>query len=287
LDVIFQIGRVYMIEGDAQRALAQFVHVLRHSKYTHAPALFEAACVYEQLGLHDQAVLTFRKVLDRDRTNVPAIVRMGQRLHSMGMLPEAIGYYVQAAEAAYAAGQIGTCRHVINVVLGLDPNNHRARSVLSDLNEMLTTPKHEPEKVEHVPAEPIAEAPPVEPAPPAPADVAEIASAPAEQAPPVEYATRMDVARLAAKYDRNKRKLDELIAAVAAIEEALARILIKVAAPTPPIAAPPPEPAAPPEPSVPRQTIPAPKKAQVKSAAPPKTAALAKKAPSKSPKRKT
>ncbi len=273
LDVIFQIGRVYMIEGDAQRALAQFVHVLRHSKYTHAPALFEAACVYEQLGLHDQAVLTFRKVLDRDRTNVPAIVRMGQRLHSMGMLPEAIGYYVQAAEAAYAAGQIGTCRHVINVVLGLDPNNHRARSVLSDLNEMLTTPKHEPERVDRV-ADRVAEPPPAE-APTAPAVVAEPGATQAEPAPPVEYATRMDVARLAAKYDRHKRKLDELIAAVAAIEEALARVLTEAAAPPPAIAAPP-QVTAP----TPKSTAPTPK-----STAPPKKAALAKTAAPKLRKR--
>jgi tetratricopeptide (TPR) repeat protein len=269
LDVIFQIGRVYMIEGDAQKALAQFVHVLRHSKYTHAPALFEAACVYEQLGLHDQAILTFRKVLDRDRTNVPAIVRMGQRLHSMGMLPEAIGYYVQAAEAAYAAGQIGTCRHVINVVLGQDPNNHRARSVMQDLNDMLATPKHESEKVDRV-ASRVAEAPPPAPMPAASADDSDVASKPSESAPPVEYATRMDVARLAAKYDRHKSKLDELSAAVAAIEEILARLEIAAEAPVSIKAAPPRE--APPPP---------------KSTAPPKTAAQAKKAPPKPRKRKT
>jgi len=274
LDVIFQIGRVYMIEGDAQRALAQFVHVLRHSKYTHAPALFEAACVYEQLGLHDQAVLTFRKVLDRDRTNVPAIVRMGQRLHSMGMLPEAIGYYVQAAEAAYAAGQIGTCRHVINVVLGLDPNNHRARSVLSDLNDMLAVAKHEPEKVDRGAAR-AAEAPTPTPAPPADAEVPIVVPTPpeptpAQPTPPIEYATRMDVARLAAKYDRHKSKLDELSAAVAAIEEVLARLEIAAKAPPPP----------PPQETSRKQTAP-----PVKSPAPPKAAAPAKKTTAKPRKR--
>ncbi len=238
LDVIFQIGRVHMIEGDAQRALAQFVHVLRHSKYTHAPALFEAACVYEQLGLHEQAVLTFRKVLDRDRANVPAIVRMGQRLHSMGMLPEAIGYYMQAAEVAYAAGQIGTCRHVINLVLGLDPNNHRARSVLHDLNEAQAAAL-EPVVEAPVPpaiAEPAPpalerEPPPVEAAtPPPPVEVVtpllEVVAPP----PPSDAATRLDVARLAAKYDKVSRKVDDVGASVAALEETIARLQGEIAA---------------------------------------------------------
>lgn len=223
LDVIFQIGRVHMIEGDAQKALAQFVHVLRHSKYTHAPALFEAACVYEQLGLHDQAVLTFRKVLDRDRSNVPAIIRMGQRLHSMGMLPEAIGYYVQAAEAAYAAGQIGTCRHVVNLVLGLDPNNHRARSILHDLNDLQEqhTAIGEPIASRAAETTPVAE--------PARAAEPDEASEPATP-PPVEFATRMDLAKLAARYDKLKSAVDDIGVMLASMEETIAGMRSEIAA---------------------------------------------------------
>src|SRR5450432_3358964 len=125
-----------MIEGHPRAALAKFTHILSKSNQSNVPALFESACIHQELGQHDQAVLTFRKVLDRDKNNVQAIVSMGQRLQSMGMVPEAVGYFMQAATAAQAAGQMGTCRHVINMVIGLEPNNAQARTMLAEMEEL-------------------------------------------------------------------------------------------------------------------------------------------------------
>ncbi|HEY5095091.1 MAG TPA: tetratricopeptide repeat protein [Candidatus Eremiobacteraceae bacterium] len=136
LDIIFEIARVDMIEGHPRAALAKFTHILNKSNQSYVPALFESACIHQELGQHDQAVLTFRKVLDRDKNNVQAIVSMGQRLQSMGMVPEAVGYFMQAATAANAAGQMGTCRHVINMVIALEPNNAQARSMLAEMEEL-------------------------------------------------------------------------------------------------------------------------------------------------------
>jgi hypothetical protein len=53
----------------------------------------------------------------------------------MGMVAEAVGYFFQAATAAHAAGQVGTCRHMINVVLGLDSNNQNARRLMAELDD--------------------------------------------------------------------------------------------------------------------------------------------------------
>lgn len=136
LDIIFEIARVDMIEGHPRAALAKFSQILSKSNQSYVPALFESACIHQELGQHDQAVLTFRKVLDRDKNNVQAIVSMGQRLQSMGMVPEAVGYFMQAATAAQAAGQMGTCRHVINMVIGLEPNNAQARTMLAEMEEL-------------------------------------------------------------------------------------------------------------------------------------------------------
>gem|GEM_PF-6382651 len=136
LDIIFEIARVDMIEGHPRAALAKFSQILSKSNQSYVPALFESACIHQELGQQDQAVLTFRKVLDRDKNNVQAIVSMGQRLQSMGMVPEAVGYFMQAASAARAAGQMGTCRHVINMVIELEPNNPQARMMLADMEEL-------------------------------------------------------------------------------------------------------------------------------------------------------
>jgi tetratricopeptide (TPR) repeat protein len=135
LDASFQVGRVDVIEGRLTDALAKFLHVIDSSHKTHVPALFEAGCIYQELGRYDRAILTFRKVLDRDRTNVQAIVNVGRHLQAMGMRPEALGYYVRAAETAYEAGQMGTCRQLLGLVLSIDPLHAKGRTMLLDLNE--------------------------------------------------------------------------------------------------------------------------------------------------------
>src|SRR5579872_482581 len=135
LDVIFHLGQADVVEGRTQDGLAKFIDVLRKSNLKHTPALFEAGCIYQANGQYDQAILAFKKVLDRDKQHIQAIVHMGQLHQIKGMIPEAIGYYMQAAQITRDQKQLGTTRQIANMILAIDPNNHRARSLLADLDE--------------------------------------------------------------------------------------------------------------------------------------------------------
>jgi tetratricopeptide (TPR) repeat protein len=140
LDAIFQMGHTYVVEGKLREALPKFVHVIQQSNQTHVPALFEIGCIYQQLGKYDQSILAFRKVLDRDRTNIQAIVNLARRLEAMGMRPEALGHFFKAAETAFEAKHFGTCRQLLNIILSMDPLNAKVRSLLADLNELVDEP---------------------------------------------------------------------------------------------------------------------------------------------------
>ena len=135
LDVIFQMGQADVVEGRTQDALAKFIDVLRKSNLKHIPALFEAGCIYQANGQYDQAILAFKKVLDREKTHVQAVVHMGQLHQTKGMVPEALGYYLQAAEMAREADQLGTAQQLCHMVLALDGANQKARFMLDDIND--------------------------------------------------------------------------------------------------------------------------------------------------------
>lgn len=135
LDVIFQMGQADVVEGRTQDALAKFIDVLRKSNLKHIPALFEAGCIYQANGQYDQAILAFKKVLDREKTHVQAVVHMGQLHQTKGMVPEALGYYLQAAEMARDAEQLGTAQQLCHMVLALDGANQKARFMLDDISE--------------------------------------------------------------------------------------------------------------------------------------------------------
>jgi tetratricopeptide (TPR) repeat protein len=136
LEAVFQLGHTDMIEGKLRDALAKFVDVVRKSGETHVAAMFEVGCIYQELGKYDQAILAFRKVLVRDRTNVQAIVNVARRLQAMGMRPEALGYYIKAADTAMEAKQFGTCRQLLNLILSIDPLNPKVRSMLAELSDL-------------------------------------------------------------------------------------------------------------------------------------------------------
>lgn len=173
LDVIFHLGQADVVEGRTQDGLAKFIDVLRKSNLKHTPALFEAGCIYQANGQYDQAILAFKKVLDREKNHIQAIVHMGQLHQIKGMIPEAIGYYMQAAQITREAQQLGTTRQIVNMVLAIDGNNARARSVLADLDEKGDDEEADtPAAAATAPAPAMAAAP--EPAPtPAPAPAAQ------------------------------------------------------------------------------------------------------------------
>jgi len=220
LDIIFELGRVDMIEGHPRAALAKFTQILNKSNQSYVPALFESACIHQELGQHDQAVLTFRKVLDRDKTNVQAIVSMGQRLQSMGMVPESVGYFIQAATAAQAAGQLGTYRHVINMVVGLDPGNQQARRMLAELEELpdpedIRTEDLAPQHIRRRDLQQVRGVAPGAPNPSVPAASANVALA-------------AEIDDLGARSDRMQRKLSALTGVVAELEETVASLKSEV-----------------------------------------------------------
>ena len=135
VDVLFQLGQADVVEGRTQDALAKFIDVLRRSNLKHVPALFEAGCIYQANGQHDQAILAFKKVIDRDKNHSQAYVHMGQLHQTKGMVPEALGYYVHAADIARESGHVGTARQLLNMVLALDSSNQKARFMLDDLDD--------------------------------------------------------------------------------------------------------------------------------------------------------
>lgn len=135
LDIVFMLGQVDVADGRTQDGLAKFIDVLRKSNLKHVPALFEAGCIYQMNGQHDQAMLAFKKVLDRDKSNIQATVRIGQLFQGKDNLNEAISYYIQAANIARDAQHWGTARQIASTVLALDAQNQKARLLLADLDE--------------------------------------------------------------------------------------------------------------------------------------------------------
>ncbi len=230
VDVLFQLGQADVVEGRTQDALAKFIDVLRRSNLKHLPALFEAGCIYQANGQHDQAILAFKKVLDREKGHVQALVHMGQLHQTKGMVPEALGYYVQAADIAREHGQVGTARQMLNMVLALDSGNQKARFMLDDLDE------HDHEEVEEAEAAPAPEAatpavkastPKEAPPQPTAATRPPVQGAKAPPAPAPAPAPQVDAAA-ALQRDALKEEVDALAAAREALERELRRMQSEV-----------------------------------------------------------
>lgn len=223
LDVIFQMGQADVVEGRTQDALAKFIDVLRKSNLKHVPALFEAGCIYQANGQYDQAILAFKKVLDRDKNHVQAIVHMGQLHQTKGMVPESLAYYLQAADIARESKQYGTAQQLLNMVLALDGGNQKARIMMDDLADRNRDD-------EELAAAAVVEKPKIAEAA-VPAQTASVGSKPAvsagqavsgEIAQSVEEAKRL-LETLLAERDEVQKELDDLSTSRLDVEIALAR----------------------------------------------------------------
>jgi len=227
LDVIFQMGQADVVEGRTQDALAKFIDVLRKSNLKHVPALFEAGCIYQANGQYDQAILAFKKVLDRDKAHVQAIVHMGQLHQTKGMVPESLGYYLQAAEIARESKQFGTAQQLCNMVLALDGSNQKARFMLDDLAERSQEIEDAAAAQAQAAAAPTpADAPASAGAAPVPPQTANGApSAPAAVSPDVAKSVdeaKRALAELADQRSALQKEMDDLAAARVDAEAALA-----------------------------------------------------------------
>ncbi|MBV8367110.1 MAG: tetratricopeptide repeat protein [Candidatus Eremiobacteraeota bacterium] len=150
LDVIYMLGQADVEDGRLQDGLAKFIDVLRKSNLKHLQALFAAGCIYQQNGQFDQAMLAFKKVLDRDKDHVQATVRIGQLYQSKELMADAIGFYIQAAQLARECQHWSSARQIATMVLAIDAQNQKARILLDELDEQ----GHGADEVG--PAEPIA-----------------------------------------------------------------------------------------------------------------------------------
>jgi len=151
LDVIYNMGRVDVVEGRVQEGLGKYIDVLRKSNVQHLPALFEAGCVYQSMNQYDQAMLAFKRIIDRDPNHLDAMVHMAQLHAARSMRAEAIGFFLRAAEMAWDGKQHATARQLANHVLGMDPRNAKARYLIADLDERGTTEDHHVEPAATVP----------------------------------------------------------------------------------------------------------------------------------------
>jgi chromosome segregation ATPase len=130
---------------------------------------------------------------------------------------------MQAATAAQAAGQMGTCRHVVNLVVGLDPNNQQALRMLAEIDDAFAPADVRPEEVaeQHVRRR---DQQPVRLAAPSATNAA-VAALAAEAA---KVALNGELNELAARGDRMQRKLSTIASAVENLEETVATLKSEV-----------------------------------------------------------
>jgi hypothetical protein len=132
MDALFELGRADVAEGKKHDALDKFVEVLRKSNLRHLPALYEAGCLYELDGQHNQAILAFKRVVERDKTHVSAFEHLGSLHQIRKQLPDAVANYVKAAEAAQLRFQYADAKRLAEAALAVDGGNANARRVLGE-----------------------------------------------------------------------------------------------------------------------------------------------------------
>jgi len=190
-DALFEIGRTELADGHREDALAKFVEVLRKTNLRHLPALFETGCLYEGLGKFDEAILAFKRIVERDKTHVDGLEHLGRVHQAKNLKPDAVRYYNLAADAAFGMERFDDARRCTNAALALEPENAKAKAMHADLKSVAgvaaakaaAKPSEKPAApaVAHAVAAP---SPKPAPAPAAPAPAPAPHAAPAPQATP-------------------------------------------------------------------------------------------------------
>jgi hypothetical protein len=158
---VFELGRVEIAAGNKAEGLGRFAEVLRKSNYTFVPALFEAGRVYEDEGSTDQAILTFRRIVERDKSHAQALAHLGRLHRSKQMAPEATTYLLTAAEAARKVMDYALALQCARDILAFDPANARASGLESEMLRVLPEHRERPQPAQK-------DAPKTAPPPPPP-----------------------------------------------------------------------------------------------------------------------
>src|SRR5215469_9402268 len=192
MDALFELGRVDVAEGKKHEALDKFVEVLRKANLKHLPALFEAGCLYELDGQHNQAILAFNRVVERDKVNFAAFEHLGGLYKTRNQMNDAVANYVRGAEAAISVSRFEDAKRLAQSALDIDASNGAARRALGAAEASVNAapaPSAAPTPAPAKPAAPSA-APATEPATVQPdrratiADVTPVAPPTAESATP-------------------------------------------------------------------------------------------------------
>ena len=181
MDALFELGRVDVAEGKKHEALDKFVEVLRKANLKHLPALYEAGSLYELDGQHNQAILAFNRVVERDKTNFAAYEHLGGLYKIRNQTNDAVANYVRGAEAAIGVAHYEDAKRLAQAALDIDASNGAARRALGAAEASVNTaPAQKPEAAQTKPApaapavETTAAPPPVER--PAHATIADVTS---------------------------------------------------------------------------------------------------------------
>lgn len=157
MDALFELGRADVADGKKHDALDKFVEVLRKSNLKHLPALYEAGCLYELDGQHNQAILAFKRVVERDKAHVTAFEHLGSLHQVRNQLPEAVANYVRAAEVAQARLQHSEAKRLAEAAIAIDGANASAQRVAAEAeNAMATASKPASAAPAPPPPEPVA-----------------------------------------------------------------------------------------------------------------------------------
>jgi tetratricopeptide (TPR) repeat protein len=162
MDALFELGRTDVVEGKKHDGLDKFVEILRKSNLKHLPALYEAGCLYEQDGQHNQAILAFKRVVDRDKSHISALEHLAGLHKVRNQLPDAVGYYTRAAEAAHAQLHNADAKRLAEAALELDGGNAIARKLVAEAAKPVAQSKEAQQQ--QPAATPAAAAPPPVPA---------------------------------------------------------------------------------------------------------------------------
>ena len=154
-EVLLTLGRLYTELGKLDEAEQEFRSVLRHD-LDHEQALLQLGLVCQLKGRFRSGILAFNKVLQNNPELVEAKRKLGELHHSQGMMPEAVDFFLKAAQGYLEAEDRDDAIECFQIVLSVDENNAPAQQGLTNLGAPVQPKAFEPPQ----PPTPPEEAPP-------------------------------------------------------------------------------------------------------------------------------
>lgn len=164
-EVLLTLGRLYTELGKLDEAEQEFRSVLRHD-LDHEQALLQLGLVCQLKGRFRSGILAFNKVLQNNPNLVEAKRKLGELHHSQGMMPEAVDFFLKAAQGYLEAEERDDAIECFQIVLSVDENNAPAQQGLTNLGAPVQPkafeppqPPTPPEEVPEPPPAPVVSAP--------------------------------------------------------------------------------------------------------------------------------